>query len=257
MATSTSSIQVQSTQNKQQLYDAFAPRAARRRRARAFLSKSTAHTSRETPAEDPARPLLPELSAQSPEGDAVNSCKESDAASFSEIIEQCNQRVYLLALRITRNQEDAEDAHQEAMLKAHRYRHQFEGRSRFTTWISRIAINEALMTLRKRRRSKQVPLEGLPEQSEPVVPSCGLVAHVEDPETHYSRGQLRESLLRAVQNLRVDYRRVFILRAIEERSTRETARVLNLSASTVKTRLRRARRELRGMLLPNQVQEAA
>jgi RNA polymerase sigma-70 factor (ECF subfamily) len=224
------------------------------------MSKSAAWAGRATLAEDRASRLPPEpaaLSVESPGGAAVNSYKETDTAFFSELMQQCDQRVYLLALRITRNQEDAEDAHQEAMLKAHRHRHQFEGRSRFTTWISRIAINEALMTLRKRRRSKQVPLESMPEQSECVVPSFGLVAHVEDPETYCSRGQLRESLLRAVRSLRMDYRQVFILRAIEERSMRETAQVLNLSVSTVKTRLRRARRELRGMLLANQVREAA
>jgi len=260
MATSIGSIQARPTLNERQRRDVFGPRAPRHHRSRTCSPKSTARLNLESTTKDPSGRLPSETavpSAKSPEDAAVNSRVETDSAYFPELIQQCNQRMYLLALRITRNQEDAEDAHQEAMLKAHRHWRQFEGRSRFTTWISRIAINEALMTLRKRRRSRQVPLENLPEQSEPVVPSFGLVAHVEDPESYYSRGQLRESLLRAVRNLRADYRQVFILRAIEERSTRDTARALKLSISTVKTRLRRARRELRGMLLADRAQEAA
>src|SRR5437879_11875868 len=76
-----------------------------------------------------------------------------------EILQNCQQRAFRLAFRITRNQEDAEDAQQEALLKAHRNLDQFQGRARFTTWISRIAINEALMCLRKRRTVVHVPLE--------------------------------------------------------------------------------------------------
>jgi RNA polymerase sigma-70 factor (ECF subfamily) len=77
--------------------------------------------------------------------------KEREDVMCAQNVQNCQQRAFRLAFRITRNQEDAEDAQQEALLKAHRNLNQFEGRARFTTWISRIAINEALMCLRKRR----------------------------------------------------------------------------------------------------------
>src|SRR5215471_17508216 len=82
-----------------------------------------------------------------------------DDALLAQLIDLSRERVYRLALRITRNTVDAEDARQETMLKVHRKFEQFEGRSRFTTWISRIAINEALMCLRKRRWAVLLPLE--------------------------------------------------------------------------------------------------
>ena len=85
--------------------------------------------------------------------------KKRDDAIFEELIGPSQERVYRLALRITRNTEDAEDVQQETLLKVHRKLGQFEGRSRFTTWISRIAINEALMCLRKRRSAFYMPLE--------------------------------------------------------------------------------------------------
>src|SRR5579864_45353 len=167
---------------------------------------------------------------------------------YPEILQNCQQRAFRLAFRITRNQEDAEDAQQEALLKAHRNLDQFEGRARFTTWISRIAINEALMCLRKRRTVVHVPLEdALPEDDTAPV-NFELHSNIQDPETAYSQKELRNLLTQAIAGLRPLHREVFLLRAVENLSVVETAKALQVSVSTVKTRMRRARRELKEIL---------
>jgi RNA polymerase sigma-70 factor (ECF subfamily) len=181
-------------------------------------------------------PVVETVAAQSPD------------AHFDSLVQHCNQRVYRLALRITRNHQDAEDARQETFLKAYRHLDQFEGRSRFTTWISRIAINEGLMNLRKRNDSRRV---GLDEIAETAIEGDALVKlrrPIEDPEVNFTRRQLRGALNAAIAALRPLYRDVFVLRTVEELSTSETAKTLGLTVSTVKTRLRRARIELRAYL---------
>jgi RNA polymerase sigma-70 factor, ECF subfamily len=179
---------------------------------------------------------------------AVKSAPEPANGQFEKLVRDCNQRVYRLALRITRNHQDAEDARQETFLKAYRHLDQFEGRSRFTTWISRIAINEGLMNLRKRDANRRVPLDEISEISSDNTNLLPLRRPVEDPEKSFTRRQLRGALNAAISNLRPLYRDVFILRVVEELSTSETAKALGVTVSTVKTRLRRARMELRTYL---------
>jgi RNA polymerase sigma-70 factor (ECF subfamily) len=174
--------------------------------------------------------------------------KKREDAIFAELIGPSQERVYRLALRITRNTEDAEDVQQETLLKVHRKLGQFEGRSRFTTWISRIAINEALMCLRKRRSAFYLPLEETIQPAEDSADSEEFQSPIEGPEAAYSRKELRELLKRAVGRLRPAYRVVFLLRAVEQLSTSETAKILQISASAVKARMRRARSELRAWL---------
>jgi RNA polymerase sigma-70 factor, ECF subfamily len=166
----------------------------------------------------------------------------------TQTVQDCQQRAFRLAFRITRNQEDAEDAQQEALLKAHRNLDQFQGRARFTTWISRIAINEALMCLRKRRSAVQVPLEDVFQEDEASV-NFELHSNIQDPETAYSQKELRNMLTQAIAGLRPLHREVFLLRAVESLSVVDTAKALQVSVSTVKTRMRRARRELKEILL--------
>lgn len=165
-----------------------------------------------------------------------------------QTLRNCQQRAFRLAFRITRNQEDAEDAQQEALLKAHRNLDQFQGRARFTTWISRIAINEALMCLRKRRGAVHVPLEDALPEEEATPANFELHSNVQDPETAYSQKELRTMLTNAIAELRPLHREVFLLRAVECLSVVETAKALQVSVSTVKTRMRRARRELKEIL---------
>jgi len=174
--------------------------------------------------------------------------KEREAVMCPQALQNCQQRAFRLAFRITRNQEDAEDAQQEALLKAHRNLDQFQGRARFTTWISRIAINEALMCLRKRRTVVHVPLEDALPEDEAAPVDFELHSNIQDPETAYSRKELRNMLTQAISGLRPLHREVFLLRAVECLSVVETAKALHVSVSTVKTRMRRARRELKEIL---------
>jgi RNA polymerase sigma-70 factor, ECF subfamily len=179
---------------------------------------------------------------------AVRLRKEREAVLCPQTVQNCQQRAFRLAFRITRNQEDAEDAQQEALLKAHRNLDQFQGRARFTTWISRIAINEALMCLRKRRSILHVPLEDALREDDAAPVSFELHSNIQDPETAYSQRELRKILTHAISELRSLHREVFLLRAVESLSVVETAKALQVSVSTVKTRMRRARRELKEIL---------
>lgn len=193
-----------------------------------------------------ARPATAENTGRKPKPLLEN--KKRDDAMFAELIGPSQERVYRLALRITRNTEDAEDVQQETLLKVHRKLGQFEGRSRLTTWISRIAINEALMCLRKRRSAFYLPLEETIQPADETAASEDFQSPIEGPEAAYSRKELRELLKQAMERLRPAYRVVFLLRAVEQLSTGETARVLQISASAVKARMRRARSELREWL---------
>jgi RNA polymerase sigma-70 factor, ECF subfamily len=182
-----------------------------------------------------------------PEG-AFRLSKQKQDAQFAQLVQPSQGRVYRLALRITRKPEDAEDVQQETMLKVHRKLGQFEGRSRFTTWISRIAINEALMCVRKRRSTVHEALDETMPSTDEILSRDDFQSVIEGADAAYSRKELRDLLRRAVATLRPANRVVFLLRAIEQLSTTETARVLKISASSVKARLRRARSELQDYL---------
>jgi RNA polymerase sigma-70 factor (ECF subfamily) len=171
---------------------------------------------------------------------------------FTKLFRPAQERVFRLALRITRSSEDAEDVRQETFLKVHRKMGQFEGRSRFTTWISRIAINEALMCLRRRRTATHVSLEETLQADTGRLWEESIRAPVEDPEEAYSRRELNEKLAQALSLLRPAHRVVFVLRAVEQLSTIETARILKISTSSVKARMRRARQELQEILTVQQ-----
>jgi RNA polymerase sigma-70 factor (ECF subfamily) len=169
-------------------------------------------------------------------------------AQFAQLIEPSKERIYRLALRITCNIEDAKDVQQGTMLKAYRKLGQFQGRSRFTTWISRIAINEALMCLRKRHSAVYVPLDQATVPAGAIHTRDRFQSVAEGPERAYARRELRVLLTRAIASLRPIYRAVFLLRGVERLSTKQTAKVLHISEGIVKTRIRRARKELRAYL---------
>lgn len=167
---------------------------------------------------------------------------------FTWMVEPAQERIYRMALRITRNTEDAEDARQETLLKGYRKLGQFEGRSHFNTWISRIAINEALMCLRKRRPVVTISLEEAMQPTEEASPGYDWQCPMESPEAACLRKELRDSLARAIANLRPSYRAVFVMRTLENLSTMATAKALRISASAVKARMSRARTTLRKLL---------
>jgi RNA polymerase sigma-70 factor, ECF subfamily len=177
----------------------------------------------------------------------VARAKSGDMDAFSELVTHYERRVFRMAKQITQNDDDAEDVLQETFLKAYTHLDNFQGNSKFYTWLVRIAVNEALMKLRKRRSDKTVPLD------EPInTGEDEMVREIavwdENPEESYSREELGTLLNEAIQSLKSAYRTVFILRDIEELSIEETAEALNLSISAVKSRLLRARLQLREKL---------
>ena len=150
-------------------------------------------------------------------------------------------------MNITQNAEDAEDVLQETFLKAFEHLGNFQGNSKFYTWLVRIAVNEALMKLRKRKSDRTVPLdEPVDTGDETVVRE--IAVWDQDPETKYSQEELGGILKEAVESLRPAFRTVFVLRDIEELSTEDTAQALGISVPAVKSRLLRARLQLREKL---------
>jgi len=181
------------------------------------------------------------------EAGLVAKAKAGDSSAFSELVEHYQRRVFRMAKQITQNEEDAEDVLQETFLKAYSHLEDFQGNSKFYTWLVRIAVNEALMKLRKRRSDKTVPLDDPIDTGEDVVVR-EIAVWEDDPEQRYSREELGAILDDAIQSLKPAYRTVFVLRDIEELSIEETAEVLGLSISAVKSRLLRARLQLREKL---------
>jgi RNA polymerase sigma-70 factor, ECF subfamily len=177
----------------------------------------------------------------------VTQSKEGDSRAFNELVRRYESKIFRLAQHITQNREDAEDVLQESFLKAYEHLDQFKGDSKFYTWIVRIAVNQALMKLRRRKTSKAVSLDEQIDTGEDTVVR-EIAAWGEDPEERFSREELGSILDEAIQSLDPPYRSVFVLRDIEELSTEETAEALSLSVPAVKSRLLRARLQLREKL---------
>jgi RNA polymerase sigma-70 factor (ECF subfamily) len=177
----------------------------------------------------------------------VARARSGDAAAFTELVNRYERKIYRLAKHITQNDEDAEDVLQEAFLKAYEHLDTFQGNSKFYTWIVRIAVNEALMRLRKRRSDRTVPLDEPIDTGEETV-AREIAVWEDNPEQRYSREEMHDILDQAVQTLKPDFRTVFVLRDIEELSTEETAESLGISVPAVKSRLLRARLALREKL---------
>ena len=177
----------------------------------------------------------------------VERARNGDAAAFGELITRYERRVYRMARQITQIDEDAEDVLQETFLKAFEHLDSFQGQSKFYTWLTRIAVNESLMKLRKRNSDRSVSLdENIETEEDPIVRE--IAVWDETPEQKYSQEELREILNKAIDSLKPIFRTVFILRDVEEMSTEETAEVLGLSIAAVKSRLLRARLQLREKL---------
>jgi RNA polymerase sigma-70 factor (ECF subfamily) len=178
---------------------------------------------------------------------AVAQARLEDTDAFTELAERYQRNIFRLAQNITQNREDAEDALQETFLKAYQHLPEFEGHSKFYTWIVRIGVNEALMKLRKRKWDKMVWLDEPVNVGEDSV-AREIAVWEDNPEQRYSQEELREILDKAVNGLAAPYRTVFALRDIEGLSTEETAETLDLSIPAVKSRLLRARLQLRDKL---------
>ena len=177
----------------------------------------------------------------------VNQAREGDTMAFGELVRRYEAKIFRLAQHITGNREDAEDVLQETFLKAYEHLEQFQGNSKFYTWIVRIAVNQALMKLRRKKTDKSVSLDETIDTGEDTIVR-EIAAWDEDPEQRFSREELGGILDSAVEGLEPPYRSVFVLRDIEELSTEETAQALGLSIPAVKSRLLRARLQLREKL---------
>jgi RNA polymerase sigma-70 factor (ECF subfamily) len=189
-----------------------------------------------------------ELSPEAKEEiELVNRAREGDAAAFSTLLNRYESKIFRLAMNITQNREDAEDVLQEAFLKAYEHLDQFQGNSRFYTWIVRIAVNQALMKLRKRKTDRSVSLDEQIDTGEDTV-IREIASWDPDPEQQFSQDELHTILTEAVDQLAPIYRAVFVLRDVDGLSTEETAEALDLSIPAVKSRLLRARLQLREKL---------
>ncbi len=176
----------------------------------------------------------------------VAAAKTGDVSAFETLVNRYDRKIFRLAQNITQNTEDAEDVMQEAFLKSFEHLGEFQGNSRFYTWLVRIAVNQALMKLRK-RRPNMVSLDQEIETEDDLMPR-----EVEDwgptPEERFAQTELGQILSQTIAELEPGFRVVFQLRDMEELSTEETAEILGLSIPAVKSRLLRARLKLRQKL---------
>ena len=177
----------------------------------------------------------------------VHACKRGDAVAFEQLVRRYDRRLLSIAQHVTHNREDAQDAVQEAFLKAFRKLTQFQENSQFSTWLIRITVNESLMKLRKQRSTREVSLDEDSQSDEEMGP-FELADWAPGPEELYREAELRNILRNTLQELQPSLRVVFVLRDIEGLSNEEAAAVLELTPVAVKARLWRARLQLRERL---------
>lgn len=187
---------------------------------------------------------FPQTGLAKDEAVLVAEAKAGSYEAFEDLVNRYEKKIYRLGLNLTGNPEDAEDMLQETFLKAFEHLSDFREDSRFYTWIVRIAINQGLMKLRKRRGSKEVQIEDGENDDGEVIPR-DFADWRPNPEQELQRTELETILQSAARSLPITFRTVFFLRDVEGLSTEETAELLNLSEGAVKARLFRARLRLR------------
>lgn len=188
-----------------------------------------------------------ERAAPSPDTDLVRRAIARDGEAFRTIIQRYNQRLYRMARSILKNDTEAEDAVQEAYIRAFTHLESFRGDSSLATWLSRIVINEALGRLRAQRPSVDIDAFEEPRVAADII-QFPLATKLDDPERTMAQRQLLQLVEQATDNLPDVYRIVFTARVIEGLSVEDTAEILGLKPETVKTRLHRARRLVREQL---------
>ncbi len=177
----------------------------------------------------------------------VRAAKEGEVSAFEQLVKRYDRNIFRIAQHITQNREDAEDVVQDAFLKAYENLDQFQGNSKFYTWLVRIAVNESLMKLRRRKTSKTVSMDEDVETEEGSMPR-EFADWSPNPEQQFGQSELSDILRKTIQGLPSSFRTVFVLRDVEGLSTEETAEMLDLSIPAVKSRLLRARLQLRERL---------
>ncbi|HEY0702453.1 MAG TPA: sigma-70 family RNA polymerase sigma factor [Candidatus Acidoferrales bacterium] len=174
----------------------------------------------------------------------VAAAKRGERSAFDALCEHSAQRIYRTAFRVTRNREDAEDAVQDTFLKAFVHLKDFDGRSSFSTWLTRIAINSSLMLLRKKRLTREVSFDNYADPNEP-----GLVFQIPDaapgPESRFAQKERDRLLWQAISTLRPSVRKVVELQLARDCAMKETAKKIGISVCAAKSRLFHAKAAIR------------
>jgi RNA polymerase sigma factor (sigma-70 family) len=184
----------------------------------------------------------------------VEAAKRGHSKAFAALCERHRKQLFRAAHRIIRNSEDAEDAVQDTLLRAFVHMTDFDGRSSFGTWLTRIAINSALMILRKKRASMEISADCNDESA-----SGGLRPEITEqgpnPERRYAQSEAENMLMQAIENLRPTLKVVIQIQQLQERSLRETAQALGISLTATKGRLFHAKNALRRSMIPRLVHQ--
>jgi len=189
------------------------------------------------------RPKSLALAVVDPDLPLVDATRNGDVSAFEELVKRYDRRLYRIAEGITHSDEDAEEVVQMAFLKAYQNLNRFQGSAKFSTWLIRIAINESFMKLRKRQAAEKFIDYAVEREGEAFL--VDVADWRPSPETLFSASEFREILINSLQKLTPALRAVFVLRDMEEYSLSETAELLKITSTTVRTRLSRARLKLR------------
>ena len=177
----------------------------------------------------------------------VAATRKGEAKAFAVLVERHERKILAVARRMTPTREDAEDVVQQSFQKAFLHLHQFEGRSSFSTWLTRIAINEARMFERRSRGLRQVSIDD-PNPNEETAKALEIPDSRPDPETSCSQRERLRMLFLALNELPPGTRKAIQLHELDERSTEETAQMMGISVSALKGRMFHGRRKLRERL---------
>jgi RNA polymerase sigma-70 factor, ECF subfamily len=184
------------------------------------------------------------------EAELIRRVCQGDKEAFYALVRPCERAVYIAAVSILNNSADAEEVAQEAVLKAFSALARFRGEAKFSTWLIQITINEARLKLRKDRRHLYESVDEQRTDEEGEYSPKDFADWREVPSEALQRRELREALKRAIAGLSPRYREVLILRDVQHLTTEETARILSITEGAVKTRLLRARLQMRDALAP-------
>lgn len=177
----------------------------------------------------------------------VAEAKGGSHVAFGKLVESYRARIFRMARVVAQSHEDAEDVIQQSFHKAFVHLPSFEGRSSFSTWLTRIALNEVLMLRRSNQRFRHVSIDEL-RGTDGVAPALEIADSRPNPEDSYFQRERHRLLLSALNELKPGMRTALQIRDLDERSVRDTACILGVSASALKSRVRRGRRELRETL---------
>jgi len=176
----------------------------------------------------------------------IAAIKNGESQAFEFLVKRHEAKTFSVAFRITRNREDAQDVVQQSFHKAFVHLDSFQEKSSFSTWLTRIVINEGLMCLRRNRSRREISLDDVKSESEELFPP-EIPDQAKDPAEIYEQRENERVLCEALNQLSTEFRTVVCLR-LEERTVRETAEILGLGIGTLKARLFRARQKLRVLL---------